>query len=109
MGADRSRIERELSLLQGISHAQVPRIYGSYVAEVEGLQLLHVVQELIEGQTLKDALRGRQFGPLPPCRQSCRLYPPTVPTSAITQAANPAILRITLRGVYVAIALVVRF
>ena len=51
--ADKDRIQREVSLLKKLNHPQVTTVFGAYTKEVNGRELLHVVQEFVDGQDLQ--------------------------------------------------------
>ena len=50
--ADKSRIEREIDVLKRLNHPQVPTVFV-YIQQVNGRDLLHVVQEFVDGQDLQ--------------------------------------------------------
>ena len=50
--ADRDRIQREIEVLKRLNHPQIPTVFGSYIDTVNGRDLLHVVQEFVDGEDL---------------------------------------------------------
>ena len=56
--ADKVRIEREIDVLKKLNHSQVPTVFGAYIQQVNGRDLLHVVQEFVDGQDLQVWLRS---------------------------------------------------
>ena len=60
--ADKSRIEREIEVLKKLNHAQVPTVFGAYIQQVNGRDLLHVVQEFVDGQDLQVWVKSNTFG-----------------------------------------------
>ena len=59
--ADKERIEREIDVLKKLHHPQVPTVFGAYIQEVNGRDLLHVVQEFVDGQDLQALLKSNTF------------------------------------------------
>ena len=60
--ADKGRIEREIDVLKKLNHPQVPTVFGAYIQQVNGRDLLHVVQEFVDGQDLQVWLKANTFG-----------------------------------------------
>ena len=56
--ADKGRIEREIDVLKRLNHPQVPTVFGAYIQQVNGRDLLHVVQEFVDGQDLQVWLKS---------------------------------------------------
>ena len=48
------KIDREIEVLKRLTHSQIPAVFGAYEQEVGGRSLLHVVQEMVDGQNLKE-------------------------------------------------------
>ncbi len=59
--ADKGRIKREIDVLKKLSHPQVPTVFGAYIQLVNGRDLLHVVQEFVDGQDLQVWLTSNIF------------------------------------------------
>ncbi len=49
---DRDRIRRELEVLKSLHHSRIPRVFGAYQKEINGRWLLHIVQEMVDGEDL---------------------------------------------------------
>ena len=49
---DRDRIRREMEVLKGLNHSRIPRVFGAYQKEINGRWLLHIVQEMVDGEDL---------------------------------------------------------
>jgi formylglycine-generating enzyme required for sulfatase activity/serine/threonine protein kinase len=56
--ADKGRIKREIDVLKRLNHPQVPTVFGAYIQQVNGRDLLHVVQEFVDGQDLQVWLKS---------------------------------------------------
>jgi serine/threonine protein kinase len=59
--ADKNRIQREIEVLKKLNHPQVPSVFGSYIDTVNGRDLLHVVQEFVDGEDLASWSKSTRF------------------------------------------------
>ena len=45
-------------MVKKLNHPQVPTVFGAYIQQVNGRDLLHVVQEFVDGQDLQVWLKA---------------------------------------------------
>ena len=58
---DRIGFHREAEVLKSLSHPQIPRYIESYVEEVNGLALPHLVQEYVVGENLDQYIKSHML------------------------------------------------
>ena len=65
---DVERMHRETEVLKRLNHPKIPRIIDVYEADVGGRRLLHVVQEMVDGEDLQSRI-SQNVSTLPEIQQ----------------------------------------
>ena len=58
---DTQKVKREIEMLTRLEHPHIPQIYGSFIKELNGRSLLHVVQEMVDGQDVSKYLEKKSL------------------------------------------------